>query len=130
MVPKDVMAVLRDNVKLLLHARGWSQVELARRSGIAQRTISDVLGYGIRIDKAPTLRTVAAIAKAFGVPPWQLMIELPIDLLRSHRVSRLVEQFAAVEEPGRESLERIAAAEVRIQGGVQPPSADASSDAA
>lgn len=119
----DPILTVRDNVRALMRARGWTQVDVAGHSGVAQRTVSDLLGYGERTDKAPTLRTIAALARAFGIPAWQLQAPLPVELLTSQRPAKLLEQFALVGEPGRESLERIAAVEVRIHSSQQPPAA-------
>jgi transcriptional regulator with XRE-family HTH domain len=53
----------------LRHERGWSQVELARRSGVAQSTIN-YLELGKRV---PTIQTLRKLARAHGTTATELM---------------------------------------------------------
>ncbi|MDP9477672.1 MAG: helix-turn-helix domain-containing protein [Actinomycetota bacterium] len=52
----------------LRHERGWSQSELARRSGVHNVTISRLEGE----IEAPRLVTLRKLAKAFDVPVGEL----------------------------------------------------------
>ncbi len=58
-------AALAANLRRARHARGWSQYELARQSGIHQPDISDIerLDQGIN----PTMDKLAALSSALGV---------------------------------------------------------------
>lgn len=58
---KDIVTWLNDE----LNRRGWSNSELHRRSGMANSTISMVLGG----QKKPGWDFCAAIARALGEPP-------------------------------------------------------------
>jgi len=112
----DATSVLAENVRRLYLDLGWSQVELARRAGLAQKTVNDLLNYGRTVKKTPTLATVESIAAAFGISPWHLQIpDLPLDLLKGQRVDKLVENFRDSSELGRENVLRIAESEVRYQ---------------
>jgi transcriptional regulator with XRE-family HTH domain len=53
----------------LRHERGWSQVELARRSGVAHSTIN-YLELGKRM---PTIQTLRKLARAYGTTATELV---------------------------------------------------------
>ena len=66
-------ANLARNVKRMRLEHDWSQAELAKRTGIAQTAIS----YIERLDtKSPTLETIEALAHAFRVPCWAMILDL------------------------------------------------------
>jgi transcriptional regulator with XRE-family HTH domain len=66
--------------------RGWSQQELAKRSGISQRQISNLLSG----TQSASLDTAEAIAQAFDLETWHMLIRAtglpPKDLARLRRV--------------------------------------------
>lgn len=112
----DATSALAGNVRRLILDLGWSQVELARRAGLAQKTVNDLLNYGRTAKKTPTLATIEAISAAFDISPWHLQIpDLPLDLLKGRRVDKLVENFRDASDMGRENVLRIAESEVRYQ---------------
>jgi transcriptional regulator with XRE-family HTH domain len=51
--------------------KGWTQVELARRSGVSQRTVTDI-ERGIILN--PTWETANRLASALGVEPQQIFV--------------------------------------------------------
>lgn len=64
------MHILSTNTKRLRLAQGWSQAELSRRSGIPQRTISAIE----RADHKTSVAHLEGLGKAFGCPPWALLL--------------------------------------------------------
>lgn len=111
---KDVVLALADNVKRLMADRGDSQAALAARAKISQRVVGDLLTYGKGHFKNPTMRTVGAIADAFDVPAWMLLLPgLPLELMKSRRVGKLIENYIDAPEEGRANINRIAESEVR-----------------
>jgi transcriptional regulator with XRE-family HTH domain len=68
------MAAIRLQVQQLREARGWSQSELARRSGVPQRTIS-------RVERGETgsvnLSHIEKLADALGVNASALILHVP-----------------------------------------------------
>jgi len=65
---------LAENVKALMQRAGnISQVELARRSGVSKSALGYLLNYRDAQDRHATTQTVEAVAKAFGLEPWQLL---------------------------------------------------------
>lgn len=108
----DPVPTIVDNIRRLMAAREWTQVDLSKRSRIAQNTISRLLDYE-RLRRVPSVATVAAIADAFGIPVWQLQIpHLPTDLLGNRRIGSLVGNFVAAEAAGRE---RVWSASLRLR---------------
>jgi transcriptional regulator with XRE-family HTH domain len=66
--------VVAANVKALMHAKGNehlnSNPKLGKKSGLGAGSISRVInGHNA------TLETLEALAKAFGLEPWQLLVE-------------------------------------------------------
>jgi len=60
----DIRGALGANIRKAREQRGWSQEELADRSGIHRTYISGVE----RAARNPTIEIVAAIAKALDLP--------------------------------------------------------------
>lgn len=65
-------AILAQNLKALMGNPNGpnSQSELKRRSGVSQATIGRIL----RKEAAATVETLAALAGAYGLEGWQLMV--------------------------------------------------------
>ncbi len=61
--------VIGDHVKRLRIAKGWSQSDLARRSGFDESYI----GVVERGQANPSLSTLDAVAEALGVEAYQLL---------------------------------------------------------
>jgi transcriptional regulator with XRE-family HTH domain len=64
--------ILRNNIRRLLEQRGMSQTELARKCGIAQSNIAQILSEA---NENPGLERIEAIAEALGVKPYQLLMD-------------------------------------------------------
>lgn len=108
------MPALADNVRRLMADRGDSQANLAARAKVSQRVVGDLLTYGKSHFKNATMRTVGAIAAAFDVPAWMLLLPgLPLELLKSQRVEKLLENYIDAPDEGRANINRIAESEVR-----------------
>ena len=67
----DICRAFGHNVRVLRESRSWSQEQLAEVSGLHRTYISGI-ERGVR---NPTLTIVETIARAFGVPPSQLLQE-------------------------------------------------------
>ena len=65
-------------------------------------------------DRHPTTKTIEGIAAAVGIPLWQLMVPgLPMELLGSARLTKLIENYRDAPAEGRAQVERIAESEVK-----------------
>lgn len=87
---KDIlMSIVR-----LREARGWTEYELAERSGLPQSTISS----WYRKNMIPTVPSLEKICAAFGITLSQLFAEgnTPVDLTESQR--QLFERWSRLNE--------------------------------
>lgn len=100
---RDVFA---RNLSWLLHERQWSQRDLAQRSGVSQRQISNIVTGKM----APTIETADALAEAFGLPGWILLnADMPTDLLETPSLRKLVAGWIKASDEDRAYLDRVSA---------------------
>ena len=113
MMTKSILETIAGNLeRLIKHHEIKSQTELAKKTGVSQRTISNVLRPG-SLDSINT-ETIEALARYFNIEPYHLMIpDLPIEELINKRIEKLIECYSQSSPAGRENLERIAENEVR-----------------
>lgn len=89
---------LAKNLKTLMDIRGWTQVELAGKSGVSQTMISSVLGA----KSGCSVETADALGHAFGLTGWHLLMPgLTEDLLKSKAVQKLLESYIDASPEGR-----------------------------
>lgn len=97
--------VFARNLAWLLAQRGWSQRDLAAKSGVSQRQISNILSGAT----APTVETADALAAPFGLPGWiMLNADMPTDLLDSPSLRKLVASWIAATDEDRDYMNRVA----------------------
>lgn len=102
------------NLQRLMDHHGLSQNELAKRSGVGQRTLSTLLDQKRPLEMNPRSTTIQQLAEYFDVPSWILLIpDLPLDLLTDKRLAQLVERYRDSGNQGRESIDRVAEMEAR-----------------
>jgi transcriptional regulator with XRE-family HTH domain len=93
------------NLQRLMELRGLTQPQLARRAGVAQRTISNILSAR----NEPGIEKINKIAKVFGLQGWQLqMPNIPEDMLTDGRMTRVIDALTRATPEGREMIERLA----------------------
>ena len=87
---RDILAVITE----YRQARGWTEYQLAERSGLPQSTISS----WYRKNMVPTIPSLNKICEAFGIPLSQLFAEEdePVSLTDSQR--KLLECWARLTE--------------------------------
>lgn len=96
---------LSKNLAWLLERRNWSQRDLAKRSGVSQRQISNILSNAV----ACSIETAEALAGAFGLTAWLLLnSDLPTSLLESAALRKLVHDWIAAKDIDRDYLNRAA----------------------
>ncbi|PSJ50338.1 helix-turn-helix domain-containing protein [Pseudaminobacter soli (ex Li et al. 2025)] len=66
----SIGVVFATNLRELRRARGLTQIELARLSGLSLRYI----GILERHEKSPTIDTIEAVAQALAVEPVQMVV--------------------------------------------------------
>lgn len=90
------------NLKALMEGAGWNQTELARRSGVSQRHISDILNGHAHC----TVPFANELAGPFNLHGWHLLLpDLPTDLVASPAIAKLVAAYINADEAGREFLD-------------------------
>lgn len=100
-----------------------SQSALAQKSGVSQRTISNMLNPDYDPRYSPTLNNIEKVADALGISPWQLLIEaVPTEVIASRDIEKLVHIFSTVSEEGRDAILSVGKREVRYQKMVPPQS--------
>ena len=87
---KDILAVISENRE----ARGWTEYQLAERSGLPQSTISS----WYRKNMIPTVPSLEKICQAFGITLAQLFAEqgTPVSLTESQ--VELLERWSRVSK--------------------------------
>lgn len=115
----DTFEILVGNVRSLLEERGWSEAELARQSGVSQKTVNNIVSN--RDKSASTkISTVESIAKGFGVTTAQLLTE-DVALASSNQhnlaeeVGEVIQCFLSATLEGRQTIKRIARHEAKFQ---------------
>ena len=86
-------------VRSIRQARGFAQVELSKRSGVAQTTISAIErgAHG-----SVTVATVYSLAAALGVCPIALQVPgAGADLVMSGQIKQLLDHFVRATPEGR-----------------------------
>lgn len=94
-----------NNLRLLMRLGGLNQTELAKKSGVSQKTISNILNNG----QNPTIETADLLAAAFGLEGWHLIMpNLPTDLVSSPTIEALFNSFLGASTGGREMIIKVA----------------------
>lgn len=93
------------NMRMLIDERAWSQEELGKKAKVSQRHISNMLNR----KTGASFETLHAVAGAFGIPGWMLMIDrLSVDLLNSQKIPLLVASFRDAGPDGKALIEKLA----------------------
>ncbi len=71
------------NLRALMRATGMKRTLLVKKSGVSERMI----GYILAEERTPTLDIAEALAKAFGLRGWQMIVPgLPVALAKNGRI--------------------------------------------
>ncbi|KEZ77942.1 helix-turn-helix domain-containing protein [Salinisphaera hydrothermalis] len=101
----DPRQVLARNLRHLMSLKGWSQGRLSQKSGVSQKSISNILNQ----EKQPTLGTVDKLAAAFNLHLWHVMLPgMPGEIDDFPSVERLFECYARASDQGRHYINRVA----------------------
>jgi transcriptional regulator with XRE-family HTH domain len=99
----EEMQVFIDNLKRLLQDRGWSVLELDRRSGVSRTQIKMVLDG----ERQLTILRASWIARAFGLTLRQ-MLDDGIEPMDSAREKALLNSFRKAPDSGKNVIEQVA----------------------
>jgi DNA transposition AAA+ family ATPase len=99
------MQALAENVRSLMERDSLTQKQLAKRAGVSQRTISNVLNASHETG----IETVDRIAAVWGLQGWELqMRNLPPELLGTGILRRTVGALTVATPKGREMIAELA----------------------
>ncbi len=105
--PKQVLA---DNIRHLRSLKGWSQSELARRSGIPQRTISAIENAVHNTG----VEHLESLGKALSIPAWALLFtEIDPALFQRGGLQELIVNFIALPDDSKQEVKHVANREKR-----------------
>ena len=90
-----------------------TQTELAKKAGISQRTICNICDP--ENPHSPTLDKVEAVARAYRLEVWHLLIpDAPLELLLNKRIEKMVNNYVKASEAGRDILHRVSDREAEV----------------
>ena len=87
---KDILAVIAENRE----ARGWTEYQLAERSGLPQSTISS----WYRKNMIPTVPSLEKICRALGITLSQLFAETGTPVTLTESQTELLNRWARLDE--------------------------------
>lgn len=104
----DAKAIVARNVRAIMEEMDWTQKDLQARSGVAQKTISNIVRTG-----STTTGRLDAIAMAVGLPGWALMITPFPGIQHVRGLAEVAALYLACDEEGKRQIARVASAEAR-----------------
>lgn len=117
---RSTLEILAKNLARLLaigaaHGLPSSQSALSRRSGVAQKTISNWLDPTRGV--APVLDKLELVANVYRLEVWQLLVpDLPDDMLLMGHLKKLVANYGHIKNPSaRRYIDQIAEAEANYE---------------
>lgn len=101
----DLRDNLATNVRFLMADRGWNQVQTAKKAGVSQKSVSNILNRR----KDAQLSVIEKLATAFGLSAWHLILpDLDKEIIGNGRVDRLLLDYMRASASGRDIISRIA----------------------
>jgi transcriptional regulator with XRE-family HTH domain len=95
------------NLRILMEYHEDTQITLSKKSGVSQKTISNMLNPGD--NNSPNLAKVASIAKAYKLQTWHMLYpNAPLDILINTSIEKFVENYAHADKDMREAWARVA----------------------
>lgn len=105
-------AVLARNLRFLMNHRGYTEADVARRAGISQKTVNNILNERV----STSLERTDAIARAFQLSLWQLTLpELPQSYDYLADMELVLTGWLRASEQGRELFRAVAEREAAYQ---------------
>lgn len=107
---KKTIGYLATNTRFLMQRKGWNQEQLAKKAGVAQKTVSNVLN-GIYDTK---VETAEAIGRAFGLTGWHMISPYLIrDMEGGGSITKLVDNYMLASDEGQQLVMQIAEREAK-----------------
>lgn len=98
------------NLRHLMRETGMKPAALATKSGVSKRMID----YILTKERTPTIEVAEALANAFGLTGWQLLLpDLPVHLAKTGQLDRLLSYYSHSSDAGRAYIDRVAEQEAK-----------------
>lgn len=110
---KKIEHILATNVLLLRKHFHWNQDELSKRSGISQRTISNIENASNLPDYSPRIEAIEGVAKAFNIDFYTITLDTDISVILDKMLSKTIDNYLHTNKQGRENINRTAENEAR-----------------
>ena len=109
---RSAQQTLSENLRYLLKRNGWSEAELARRSGVSQKTVNNA----VNMTKSTKIETAEALAKPFGLESWHLTLpDLPSDIESGGMMTSLIKSYLMSSDDSRLHIVAIAEREAKYK---------------
>jgi transcriptional regulator with XRE-family HTH domain len=97
------------NLRILMGHHQDTQTSLAKRSGVSQKTISNMLNPGD--ESSPNLANIADIAKAYNLQTWHVLLpDVPKEILINSSIEKFVANYTHADPKTREAWASVAEA--------------------
>lgn len=94
-----------NNLKKIMDVYEVSQNEIAKRSGVAQKTINNIFNE----IQSPNIVTVEKVAEAFGLETWHLIMPITIEELKQPlKLEKIVSSYRQASPDGKNYIEMVA----------------------
>ncbi len=105
--PQPSRVTIARNIRSLREAAQLSQLALAKKAGVSQRTVSNI--ENPESETTPTTDRVDAVAAVFGLQLFHVAMPVPLDILVDiGGLNRVIDTYATVEPAKRVTVEQIA----------------------
>lgn len=95
------------NLKFLMDYHEDTQQSLEKRSGVSQKTISNMLNPGD--ERSPNLNKVALVANAYKLKTWHMLLpDATLEILTNSSVEKLIETYITIDAKSKDVVLRVA----------------------
>jgi len=103
---------IASNLKRLMAERQLTQTQLADKTGVSQKTISNMINSGSV--GSITTESIEKVARFFGIEAYHLMIpNLPTEELTNNEIEKIINYYARSTRESRVNIARVAELESR-----------------
>ncbi len=96
--------LIRENVDKLAEKHGLNSVTFAKKVGLDQKTMYNLMNPD-KTSNLPTTRTLDAIRKAFKIDFWTLVFpDMPLDLMTDTRATESIKLLAKCSPDNRDKI--------------------------
>lgn len=108
----DPREILARNVKRLMELNGLtSQGKAGEFAGVSQTMVGNIL----RLDQAPGIEFLEQLSSGFNISLWQILAPVEFLEMESQKIEKLVKDYLAASEEGRQTILRVAETESRYE---------------